>query len=1455
MVDTRASAAPSRASSVVTRGGVPLDDGVVPAGPTIRRSADPNSAANLARAEASAAPITVIVRLSDPPLVVTQRQGGVRSTAQPGGGVDTSSAAARTYLNTLTVRQDALRDTVRRVAPSAREVARYNLLLNAVALTVPGSSLRAIRRLPGVTGIWLSKTYVPTLDQSVQLIDVPALWNSPLIGGPANAGVGIKIAVIDSGIEITSTMFNPAGYTAPGGFPRCDMPSNCAYTSSKVIVAKAYPRGAGLSAQDDVGHGTAVASIAAGELTTADSAGLALRGVASAAYLMNYNVFPSGAASSADTTILQAVQDAVADGANVINLSLGGPASDLGLDPLEQAVSAAGQAGVVVAISAGNTGPGASTVGSPGQAPDVISSGATTNAHTIIEGPTVALTTSASYTATVPATLTNILSQNSSVLVTQTIAAPLALAPINPASTAAGDAQRDGCAAFNPGSMAGAIALISRGSCTFVTKITNAAAAGAIAVVIFDNRSEPPISMATAGTTIPSVMISQSDGVNLVDYTLAISPAVPNLVLSLPYRQGSFATRPNVLTTFSSTGPAPGNAIKPDVVAPGQGIYSAAQDQKPGGELYDPSGFISWAGTSASSPHTAGVAVLLRQVHPEWSPAQIKAALMNTANNSVVLDPTGAATATVQQQGAGLIDAYAAATTPLLAQPGSISLGQVNESDGAPITTSAVITLTNVSTQTQTIAVGVQPATLAPGLTASFSANSVTLAPGGSAAVTGTVVVSGATPGQYDANVVFTTANNVSIHVPVYLVVTNVAVTPGSVLLVDDYSAFIRGPDGDVHGIARDVPNYADSYTTTLTTLGIPYTLWDEAQLGSPALSDLQRAAAVIYYTGANQGQHELQGSPPAVSASDQTILDQYVASGGKLFITGSGVGSAPGANPDFLRQVLHTDVLANSIYDGPGSQPLQPGLFGASPPSPSMTGLPGDPIAAGLIVDINATNGDGFGVCCIDNITVVDTVGGTGAGPVGGVSELRPINGTASFTDTLQTITGTATGLFIVPPDVQGVTTGIVATKDSPEPRLEAPASGAGRTVYFGFGFEGINEPGSGPTVSTTVASRETVMSHVLGWLSDAITPTLALSGATAGVPVTGTIALASTNLVPGVTAAVSTTRWDFGDGTPIASASGPSLAHTYAAPGVYTVRVEVTDNLGHSAITTGSVTVTAATATNTPQATATETVVVGAATATGTPLPETTTATSSVPDTATSTPPATATGTSQPAATNTATTPPQPTETPIVVGFTATPVPATATSVPPTATSSASSATAIPATATGVVATGTATTAPANTATATMTAQSTATTMSTTEATGTPEATETSAATATVISEVIVRNKPATVKGGRTTPCGLIANLIKLQKGCEIISSISRPGARVTYTLVYPARSGLRQVFVDRADRRGHSLHVFNVPYTPPVGARHGSPPTVVRVTVSATLPNGSKLRSGDTRFVVVR
>jgi hypothetical protein len=130
-------------------------------------------------------------------------------------------------------------------------------------------------------------------------------------------------------------------------------------------------------------------------------------------------------------------------------------------------------------------------------------------------------------------------------------------------------------------------------------------------------------------------------------------------------------------------------------------------------------------------------------------------------------------------------------------------------------------------------------------------------------------------------------------------------------------------------------------------------------------------------------------------------------------------------------------------------------------------------------------------------------------------------------------------------------------------------------------------------------------------------------------------------------------------------------------------------------------------------------------------------------------------------------------------------------------------------------------------------------------------PTETETPAAFA-------VHNRPRTVKGGRTTSCDLTTNLHQLQSGCEIVSSVSRARASVMYTLSYPSvagQAGVHQTFKDTADFRGHSLHIFNVPYLPPMGATHGSLETIVRVTMVATLPDGTTLYTGTTRFVTIR
>jgi hypothetical protein len=120
-------------------------------------------------------------------------------------------------------------------------------------------------------------------------------------------------------------------------------------------------------------------------------------------------------------------------------------------------------------------------------------------------------------------------------------------------------------------------------------------------------------------------------------------------------------------------------------------------------------------------------------------------------------------------------------------------------------------------------------------------------------------------------------------------------------------------------------------------------------------------------------------------------------------------------------------------------------------------------------------------------------------------------------------------------------------------------------------------------------------------------------------------------------------------------------------------------------------------------------------------------------------------------------------------------------------------------------------------------------------------------------------VHNRAATVEGGLTKPCALNANLEHLGRGCEIISAVAAPGATVTYTIVYPTLEGrqLRQVFADTADYRGHSLHIFNVPYLPPAGARHGTARTVARVTVAATLADAGKTLLGPVsfRFTIVR
>ena len=447
-----------------------------------------------------------------------------------------------------------------------------------------------------------------------------AAWTAA--GGRTTAGAGIKIGDIDSGIEETHPFFDPTGFSYPPGFPKCDAEDSnshhkdqdCKHVTPKVIVAKVFFNKAGQQGLDATaveGHGTHTAGIAAGVTgKTAVVNGVNINdmsGIAPGAWLGNYNVFPDQVNESRhgarSEDILNAVDAAIEDGMDVLNLSLGGGYhgnNDLLAIGLDNAVDA----GVVVAVAAGNSGPGAGTLESPGRARKVITVGASTNQHFVGQP------------VTYPAGGSN------------TIGA--AVGDFDPLSTRSFDlfdTQSDGCASVDSGA-SGKLALINRGTCTFSQKVANAKAAGAIAVIIINNVAGDPTAMArTAGfnDAIPAVMIGKNEGAALRASGATTVSAVAT------FQEFVTANNKDILAGFSSQGPTNVDfAVKPDLTSVGVNVLSSCVSTDPVDCGEAPWAFLS--GTSMSTPHIAGSAAVLLQLHNDWSPAQIKSALVNRAD-------------------------------------------------------------------------------------------------------------------------------------------------------------------------------------------------------------------------------------------------------------------------------------------------------------------------------------------------------------------------------------------------------------------------------------------------------------------------------------------------------------------------------------------------------------------------------------------------------------------------------------------------------------------------------------------------------------------------------------------------------------------------------------------------------------------------------------------------------
>ncbi|HKP11539.1 MAG TPA: S8 family serine peptidase, partial [Blastocatellia bacterium] len=610
----------------------------------------------LEQALKSTGTVRAIIELESAPMV--ERQRGQVSVMRRGQRADFSSAEAMATESALRAEQEDFKARARLIAPALRVRVELRALANAVSVEARGTDIAALSALPGVKRVELVREVHAMLDTSVPLINAPAMWER--LGGVSNAGAGVRVAILDTGIDNTNPLFNDAGYTAPAGFPRFDARSQ-SLTNNKVIVAKSFVGGGGNdpSAKDENGHGSNVAGIAAGNSGTLTPLGL-IGGVAPRAFLGNYRVLGKTGSGSSDG-IAAALEEAARDGFDVANMSLGDEATTQ-LDFLARAVEQAVAGGMVVAVAAGNSGADGvedqMTVGTPGIAPSAITVASTTNSSVVglqvrVEGP-----------LPVPEGLVSLASipGSGSSLHFDDGYGNLPLADVT---------QARGCGALPAGSLAGKVALIERGNCNFSDKVNNAAAAGAKAVIIYNkdlsegaDGGDNLLVMGVTDTTIPSALTTRSDGLALK----AFIQAHPDATLSLGGLKA--ATQPSdVVSAFSSRGPSSLAGLKPDIAAPGEYIYSATITSD------DPSGFSSVRGTSQATPHVAGAAALVIQQHPDWTPAQVKSALMNSAVTDVFTTSGKTTSAGPLAMGAGRVDLARAATVSATFEPASLSYG------------------------------------------------------------------------------------------------------------------------------------------------------------------------------------------------------------------------------------------------------------------------------------------------------------------------------------------------------------------------------------------------------------------------------------------------------------------------------------------------------------------------------------------------------------------------------------------------------------------------------------------------------------------------------------------------------------------------------------------------------------------------------------------------------------
>jgi subtilisin family serine protease len=636
----------------------------------------------------------------------------VKTKPPAGKKIDFNQSTTKAYRAQLSALRNDYKAWLRANVPQASVSGEFDISLNAVSVKLGGATLAQLAASPLVKSAQYQGLYYPNAaDPDLAIVRATEAW--ALQGGAIDAGAGVKVAIVDSGIDVGHPCFSDAGYPAHAQV------GNPSFTNNKVVAARVFNNktpSQRYTPEAIDSHGTHVAgTVACNFETTTVVDGVTLpykmSGVAPRALLGNYNVFPGAVDNARSEDILNALEAAYADGFDIANMSLGGNAHGI-QDLLTVAVDNLDRANMVVTISNGNEGPGYRTVGSPGSAARGLTAGASSVGHEIFHQVTVDGT---SYRAVKgdfgvgPVTSTlRVLADSAS--------------PYNGLSLA--------CNPFTAGSLTGTVALISRGSCSFSSKLRNVQAAGGVGAIVVNNVSGT-IVMGQDGTanqpTIPGFMVDPVTGATLRSAD-GKSATLPQL--------GTYeavASNDDMIGDFTSWGPTDVDfRIKPDVMAPGVNVVSSIPRSYCGGAPC----FAFFNGTSMAAPHLAGTAAIVRQQHPDWSAAAVRSAIVNTADRKVVKDLDNTTIITnANKVGTGRENVFAAVQASVALDPVSLSFGAVPSGSGMSMQRS--VQLTNISDTPQNLTLQVVDAS---GAEVAFTVpgGAVLLAPGASA----TVVVS-----------------------------------------------------------------------------------------------------------------------------------------------------------------------------------------------------------------------------------------------------------------------------------------------------------------------------------------------------------------------------------------------------------------------------------------------------------------------------------------------------------------------------------------------------------------------------------------------------------------------------------------------------------------------------------------------------------------------------------------